>query len=516
VSLVTGSRIGAYRILTQIGSGGMGEVYRATDTNLGRDVAIKILPEPMASDPERTARFEREARTLAALNHSHIAHIHGFEEHDGVRLLVMELVEGPTLADRLAHGPIRIEEACAIAQQIAEGLECAHDLGIIHRDLKPANVKVRPDGTVKLLDFGLAKAFAPRSDSVPEEAMSSTRSAFGTRTGIVVGTAAYMSPEQACGKPVDKRADIWAFGCVLFEMLARCRPFPGETTTEVIAATLEREPDFTKLPAATPQSVRRLLARCLEKNPARRLRDIGDARLDLEDALTGERADATGSARRRTRVASVAGAIAVALLLGVVATAASFRMLSSAPRPSHPVTRFAIPFGPNEFVGSLHSPQVTISNDGSKVVYAVNAGSTQGALIRVRWSDQDQPKVLPDVFGQAPFLSPDGKWVGYWYGQTRTLRKAALSGGAPVVLTDVDSISGATWGEDGNIVWAWFNLFSIPASGGSPKTLLSVDIGKGERFFRQPQYLPGGKAILFAIGTGDIEGYEDARIAVTA
>jgi serine/threonine-protein kinase len=426
----------------------------------------------------------------------------------------MELVEGPTLADRIAQRPIRLEEACAIASQIADALECAHGQGIIHRDLKPANVKVRSDGTVKVLDFGLAKEFEG-PDSATDVTTTSTRSVAGTGIGIVVGTAAYMSPEQACGKAVDTRTDIWAFGCVVFEMLARCRPFPGETTTEVIAAALEREPDLAKLPAATPRSLRRLLSRCLQKNPARRLRDIGDARLDLEEALSGDRAQAADSASLRTRsVSRTAAIVAASLLVGIVATAAMFRGRSPAAPPSHPVTRYAIPLGQNEVIDPTHSPVVAISSDGSKVAYPARGSSTEGQPIYVRWSDQDQPKALPGVLGAVPFFSPDGQWVGYWQGRTRTIRKVALSGGAPIVLASVDSVSGVTWGEDGNIVWAWFNLFSMPASGGTPKTLLTVDIDKGERFFRHPQYLPGSKAILFTIGTADIEGYEDARIAL--
>jgi serine/threonine-protein kinase len=426
----------------------------------------------------------------------------------------MELVEGPTLADRIAQRPIHLEEACAIASQIADALECAHGQGIIHRDLKPANVKVRPDGTVKVLDFGLAKVFE-RPDSATDVTIASTRSVAGTGTGIIVGTAAYMSPEQACGKTVDKRTDIWAFGCVVFEMLARCRPFSGETTTEVMAAVLEREPDFTKLPAGTTVAVRRLLSRCLQKNAARRLRDIGDARLDLEEALSGDRATRVDTGSLRTRSVSPLATIAAAgLLVGAAATAAIFRTRSPAAPPSRPVTRFAIPFGPNEFIDTTHSPMVAVSADGSKVAFTAAGKSAEGRLIYIRWSDQDQPKALPDVFGNTPFFSPDGQWIGYWNGLSRTIRKVALSGGAPVALADVDSLSGGTWGEDGNIVWAWFNLFSVPASGGTPKTLLKVDIDKGERFFRHPQYLPGSKAILFTIGTGDIEGYEDARIAV--
>ena len=511
--LATGDRIGVYEVTSLLGRGGMGEVYRAHDTRLRRDVALKILPRELIADPDRLARFEREARMLAALNHPHIATLYGIEEAGDVHALVLELVEGPTLAERLERGPLSITESVAIARQIAEALEAAHERGIVHRDLKPANIKVTRDGVVKVLDFGLAKAVTGGGTS-PDLSTVPTVTIEGTRDGVILGTPAYLSPEQARGQAVDKRTDIWSFGCVLYQMCSGQMAFSGHTISDTIAAILERQPDFAKLPAATPRSVRRLLSRCLEKNPARRLRDIGDARLDLEDVLSREPADVAESARVRARSVSLTAAIAVAgLLVGVGAMAAWFGMRPPVPRPSGLVTRFAIPFGPNEFVGTSHSPLVTISDDGSKVGYTAAGGSALGQLLYVRWRDQDQPKALPDVFGSVPFFSPDGQWLGHWNGLSRTLRKVALSGGAPVVLADVDSVSGATWGEDGNIVWAWFNLFSVAASGGTPKTLLQVNIDKGERFFRQPQYLPGGKAIVFAIGTGDIEGYEDARIA---
>src|ERR1700704_5528094 len=281
--LSAGARLGPYEILSAIGAGGMGEVYRARDTKLGRDVALKILPDVFASDPDRLARFTREAQTLAALNHPHIAHIHGLEEAGGLRALVMELVDGEDLADRIAHGPIPLDEALPIARQIAEALEAAHGQGIIHRDLKPANIKVRADGTVKVLDFGLAKAMDPLSSSSAAAALASsptiTSPAAMTAAGIILGTAAYMSPEQARGKVLDKRTDIWAFGCVLYEMLTGLRPFGGHDVTDTIAAVVRADPDWSKLPTNTPTPIRRLLRRCLEKDRMRRLRDAADARL---------------------------------------------------------------------------------------------------------------------------------------------------------------------------------------------------------------------------------------------
>ncbi|HET7217779.1 MAG TPA: serine/threonine-protein kinase, partial [Vicinamibacterales bacterium] len=286
--IVQGSRIGVYEIAGPIGSGGMGEVYRARDHRLQRDVAIKVLPAALSGDADRAARFEREARTLASINHPNIAIVHGLEDLAGSHALVMELVDGPTLAERIAHGPLPVGEAIAIAAQIADALEAAHEQGIIHRDLKPANVKVRPDGTVKVLDFGLAKAFGAGSDLAESgRADSPTVTAHGaTRDGLILGTAAYMSPEQARGRGVDKRADIWAFGCVLYEMLAGRPAFAGETMTDVLAAVVQRDPDWSQLPRDLPRSLVALLGRCLQKNPRERLRDIGDARLDLRAAPT--------------------------------------------------------------------------------------------------------------------------------------------------------------------------------------------------------------------------------------
>ena len=287
MALTAGTRLGPYEITAQIGVGGMGEVYRATDKNLKRQVAIKVLPEAVAADAERLVRFQREAEVLASLNHPNIAIIHGLEKSDGVTGLVMELVEGPTLADRIAEGPIPIDEALPIAKQIAEALEGAHEQGIIHRDLKPANIKVRSDGTVKVLDFGLAKAMEPIGTLSPSVSQSPTiTTPAKTQTGIILGTAAYMSPEQARGQSVDKRADIWAFGCVLFEMLTGGAPFARDTLTDTFAAIVDREPSWESLPAATPDRIRDLLRRCLQKDPSRRLRDVGDARLEIDDAGT--------------------------------------------------------------------------------------------------------------------------------------------------------------------------------------------------------------------------------------
>ena len=323
MALSPGTRLGPYEVTAQIGVGGMGEVYRARDGRLQRDVAIKVLPEAFAQDSDRLARFEREARTLASLNHQNIAAIYGLEDTGGVKALVMELVEGPTLADRILRGPMPIADALPIARQIGEALEVAHEQGIIHRDLKPANIKVRDDGTVKVLDFGLAKAMEPIQDVSPSSSTSSPTltSPVLTRVGVILGTAAYMSPEQARGYAVDKRTDIWAFGCVLYEMLTGRRPFAGETVSDLIAAILDREPDWTALPDGVPSSVVTLLKRCLDRNAKRRLRDIGDARIEIDDAITkpiGRGTPANGSARITWRRWIAPAVVAVAGLVALV------------------------------------------------------------------------------------------------------------------------------------------------------------------------------------------------------
>ena len=300
--LSAGMTLGPYEIVAPLGAGGMGEVYRATDTKLKRQVALKVLPAALTADHDRLVRFQREAEVLASLNHPHIAAIYGLEDADGVRALVMELVEGPTLADRIAQGAIPFDEALPMAKQIAEALEAAHEQGIIHRDLKPANIKVRPDGTVKVLDFGLAKAMDPTGASSVNATMSPTLSMHATQAGIILGTAAYMSPEQAVGKPVDKRADLWAFGVVLLEMLTGKPVFTGETVSHVLASVLKTEPDWTALPSETPASIRRLLRRCLEKDRKRRLADAADAQLEIDDLLSG-RAEPT------TAVATISPAV---------------------------------------------------------------------------------------------------------------------------------------------------------------------------------------------------------------
>jgi len=365
MALTAGTRVGAYEIVAAIGAGGMGEVYRATDTKLNRPVAFKVLPASLASDRERVARLRREAEVLAALNDPHIAQIYGLEDSTEVTALVLELVEGPTLADRLAQGPMSVAEALPIAKQIAEALEAAHERGIVHRDLKPANIKVRPDGTVKVLDFGLAKVVEDEAVR-PNSSQTATATMEGTQDGVILGTVAYMSPEQARGQLVDKRADVWAFGCVLFEMLSGRMAFSGQTISDTIAAVLEREPVWDRLPAATPKGIRRLLRRCLEKDPKQRLRDIGDARIELDEALAGSAKDDIDGQEpvgitRRAAITTLVGAA-----LGTAATGAFAisRYRGAVPR-SLTQFAFAVPEGSKALYPATSSSLQTTVGWGS-------------------------------------------------------------------------------------------------------------------------------------------------------
>ena len=530
-----GPRQSAYELTGWIGAGGMGEVYRARDVKLGRDVAIKVLPAPLAHDPERVSRFRREAQILATLNHSRIAAIYALEESDGVLGLVLELVEGPTLAERFRQGALPLDEAVAIACQIADALEAAHAKGIVHRDLKPANVKVTPEGVVKVLDFGLAKAAA--GDSAYEMSCAATIDA--TRAGVVLGTAAYMSPEQARGMAVDARTDIWAFGCVLYEALAGCKAFAGDTVADCLGGIVGKQPDWTKLPASTPASIVRILQRCLDKDAQRRLGDIAEARRDLEAVLrhgayareTAIRPAAFQSVKRAVLVYSaLAAGIAAASVLGF----RTIRGLTIKPE------RVDIGLDNGEYIPPTHSSELALSSDGTRIAYAstrqmvgmpmslsgtddsgqagdMSAMSSVGMVeqIYIRNVGQRSAQPIGGGLGSAPFFSPDGKWLGFWHAPTGTLRKVALTGGAPVKICDaVSGVAGATWGPDDSIIFAWFDLFRVPAAGGSPAVLLKVDEQRGERFFRHPSFLPSGKAVLFTIGMADNYSYDDAEIGV--
>jgi serine/threonine-protein kinase len=497
-----GRTLGHYTIEEQLGAGGMGVVYRATDNKLGRQVAIKVLPERVAKDPERLARFEREARVLASLNHPNIAAIHGLEDFEGHRYLVLELVPGPTLAQRLASGALPIDEALGVCRQVAEALEAAHDKGVVHRDLKPANIKITPEGRVKVLDFGLAKAMAPGAESSSPDAATLTLEA--TQPGTVLGTAAYMSPEQARGKPVDRRADIWAFGCVLYETLAGRRAFPGQTVSDFIASVLTREPDWDALPPATPRNLQALLRHCLHKDLQRRLRDIGDARIEVEEALAAPAAPAlveaaAPAARLRWAAAGMAaGLLAAALVAWLLWPAAG----------SGEVARFAIGLPAGESLDSGFASSVALSPDGARLVYATGTG------LFLRRIDQLEAKLIPGTEGgYHPFFSPDGQWIGFR--QAPRLRKVAFSGGAPVTICEHPGHQGSSWAPDGTIIFADMpSLWKVPAAGGAPQVLAAPDTAKGELSYRFPQILPGGKAVLYTIGASDSESFDDSRIGV--
>jgi Tol biopolymer transport system component len=524
MALSTGTRLGVYEVTALIGEGGMGQVYRARDTKLNRDVALKILPDAFASDPDRLARFTREAQTLAALNHANIAHIHGLEETGGVRALVMELVEGEDLAQRIARGAIPVAEAVSIARQIAEALEAAHEQGIVHRDLKPANIKVKADGTVKVLDFGLAKALQPSgSDGASGLTQSPTITTPAmTMRGVILGTAAYMSPEQARGKAVDKRADIWAFGCVLFEMLTGVQAFGGETISDVMANLLARDPSWTALPASTPASIRRLLARSLERDPKRRLHDIADARLDIEEALDHPRGSVIDPASQAPSPSSsatltVVGLVAlVALLVGTVGTFLILRGRGGLAAAAPEVVRFAVTLPPEATLSPI-APAAVLSPDGRHLVIVGREDPTDvgsNALFLRAASDITPRKIRGADRSMRPFFSPDGRWIGFFRFDGNTLMKIPLEGGAPETIARVNgtgdqTIQGADWGTDGTIVFAqrsgtsgFMGLSQVPASGGTPTELLSPDLARGEEY-GWPQWVPGGEYVLFSINKQD-------------
>ena len=534
--LSPGTRFGAFEVLSAIGAGGMGEVYRAHDEKLGRDVAIKVLPDRWLEDPERLARFRREARLLASLNHPNIAAIYGIEDVDGVHALILELVEGETLADRLAQGPRltaegssrpapsavgreptgrpSVKEALDFSRQIADALDMAHERGIVHRDLKPANITITAGGIVKLLDFGLAKAVAG-DGSGPDLAQSPTIT--GTREGTILGTAAYMSPEQARGKAVDKRTDIWAFGVVLYEMLSGRAAFPGETVSDTIAAILEREPDWRALPAATPAAIHALLKRCLERDLKRRLRDMGDVRFELDEALN-ERAPAGQAARedddteRRKRWAWMAGAFLGVLVIGavagaVIATRVRTPATASIQAPGH----FVVPLSSSERLTGLDFPAVAISSDGSLLAYVASRGGGPMELFLRPTNAVDARAIAGTRNATTPFFSPDNRWIAFFAdGQ---LKKVSTSGGAPITLCDAPVGLGGSWGADDTIVFSattGSGLSQVSANGGRPQSMTRLDAKKEEFSHRWPEWLPDGKTIVYTVGTAG--SWDDAQI----
>ncbi len=484
-----GTQIGVYRIISRLGAGGMGEVYRARDAKLQRDVAIKVLPADFAADPERLARFRREARVLASLNHPHIGAIHGFEDSSGIAALVLELIEGPTLAERLEKGPVPIGDALTIARQIAEALDAAHEKGIVHRDLKPANIKLTADGQVKVLDFGLAK-FAQGSNP------SSSTETLATAEGAIFGTPSYMSPEQARGLPVDKRTDIWAFGCVLYEILTGREAFPGRTMSDRIAAVIEREPDWSALPVSTPDAVRRLIRHCLEKDMSRRLRDIGDAPGELSDVVPS-RAPIVARARARYWVAG-----ATVVLMGIAAGVVFFWSASPPVAPIRPVRFLLTPPKGHVFANSAISYVSNVavpSPDGRSVVFRASSAGGEFSLW-IQALDSNSVRQLPGTEGAMfPFWSPDGKDVAFGAGDT--LRRVPVAGGeAQPIAAITNGPLGATWNNDGVIVLAPGNqrgLYRVRASGGTLEPLTQLDKIRSENSHRWPSFLPDGDHFLY-------------------
>jgi Tol biopolymer transport system component len=515
VAFASGTRLGAYEILSLIGSGGMGEVYRARDSRLNRDVAIKVLPADVAADHDRLARFEREAQVLASLNHPSIAQIHGVDDSSGTPALVMELVEGPTLADRIAKGPIPLDEALPIAKQIAEALEAAHEQGIIHRDLKPANIKVRPDGAVKVLDFGLAKAFEPAPSTAGNVTMSPTLSIHATQAGIILGTAGYMSPEQARGKPVDRRSDIWAFGCVFYEMLSGRQAFAGDTITDVIAAVVTRQPEWSDLPSTMPPRIRALIARCLQKDPSKRLPHIGVARLEIDDPDADPLAVATTDATGRGSRARTTVPWALAVVGLATAGALGGLMLRHREAATFGAVRFAlttagdVTFGHN--VNGRGSgppaPQFAPSPDGRIIAYvAYKAG--QSPELWIRRLDESFARVLPGTDDASfPFWSPDSRFIAFFaQGKLKTID---IGGAPPLTVCEASAGEGGTWNRDNVIVFAAdgaSGLFRVSAGGGGATPVTKLDAASGEYSHRWPQFLPDGRHFLYLAMRGAVGG----------
>jgi len=500
--LAIGARLGGYEIVSPLGTGGMGEVYRARDTKLNRDVALKVLPEAFTLDPDRLARFKREAQVLAALNHPHIGAIYGLEESGAVQALVLELVDGPTLADRLQRGALRVEEALPLACQMAEALETAHEQGIVHRDLKPANIKVTADNKVKVLDFGLAKAIekSPASETV---ANSPTLSVLATQAGVIMGTAAYMSPEQAKGVETDRRSDIFSFGVVLYEMLTARQPFHGETAAEIMASVLIRDADLDALPANLHPRIRELITRCLDKQPKKRWQAMGDLRLELESLIANPyRADAPGSmVFVRPPLWKRALPVAAAVALTAAAMTVANRWLST-PKPTD-VVRFSV--GAPDFRPG--SASVAISPDGTRLVYVGTAGVDRSQLMLRNMSDSDAhaiPGTAVRGVITTPVFSPDGRFLAYFAVGERALKKIAVTGGAAVTLCSltVSPVGSVSWRGD-TIAVAGDGIFTISANGGEPRVAIPNEPGIA---VESPQLLDDRGSILFARASSSSSG----------
>jgi eukaryotic-like serine/threonine-protein kinase len=511
--LTSGLRIGPYEVVAPLGAGAMGEVYRARDTKLNREVALKVLPALFERDPDRLARFTREAQLLAMLNHPNIAAIYGLEESNGAQVLVLELVDGPTLGERIALGPIPLAEVLIIARQIAEALEAAHDKGIIHRDLKPANITITANGVVKVLDFGVAKVW----EGAPESALSRSPrlTASDVGAGTIVGTPAYMSPEQARGQPLDRRTDVWSFGCVIFEMLTGRAPFAGDTISDTLAAILDREPDPTTLPADTPAPIRRLLRRCLEKNRERRLDSASDARLEIDDAVAFPAADTLAlAATPFLRVTPVA----IAALAGLTVIVALVAWILMRAVPAVPVlpARFAIVPTPGLPLNvSGLDRDLALSPDGRRLVYRAGGSNTAGSPLMVRAIDRLDAQPVADVrLAYAPFFSPDNRWIGFF--ENTELKKVSIAGGPAITLCQFSGRPlGASWGDDNTITFATnaprTGLWRVSADGGEPTVMTTVDPAQHEGTYSFPSVLPFGRGVLFTMATAS---QADSSVAV--
>ena len=506
--LSSGARLGPYDVVALLGAGGMGEVYRARDTRLKRDVAIKVLPETFARDPERVARFQREAEALASLNHPNIASIHDLNEIDSTRFLVLELVEGESLASRLKHGALPVDEALDVCRQIAEALEAAHGKDILHRDLKPANVQLAPDGRVKVLDFGLAKMIEP-ADRAIEISHSPTISVAATGRGVILGTAAYMSPEQARGRTVDRRTDIWALGCVLFEALTAKQAFAGDDVTDVIASVVKSEPEWNAVPAGTPPAARALPHACLQKDVRRRCQHVGDARIAIEDAIA-QQAMPESSASPRGIVISRplwrrAIPVAVtAIVVGVAASAVTWNLRRPVPAP---VIRFPLVL-PADHQLTRTNNLLALSPDGTRLVFAAG-----GQLFLHAFADSET-RALTAKGAEIidPVFSPDGQWIAFWSRDDLSLKKIAVSGGAAVTLCKTDRTFGMTWHDDDLVFVARGGVMRASASGGEPQVLVAAEAGE---LFADPQLLDGGDAVLMSLATlKSADRWDKAQVVV--
>ena len=515
MALEIGSRLGHYDVTALIGEGGMGQVYQATDTTLDRNVALKVLPDAFTADPDRLARFEREAKVLASLNHPNIGAIYGLEKSGDTRALVLELIEGPTLADRIAQGPVPLDEALPIAKQIAEALEAAHEAGVIHRDLKPANIKVRDDGTVKVLDFGLAKAFQPdASDPALSQSPTISLTAAATQMGMVIGTAAYMAPEQAKGRPVDKRADVWAFGVVLFEMLTGARPFAGDDVSETLARVIDREPDWAALPDSVPPVLSSFLRRCLQKNPKKRIRDIGDVSLAMEGVFeTTVTSLAEPGAVPQVQVWQRPAAVSLlALVAAIVTGVAVWSLTQPAPRP---VSRSLLTPPPSMPLDVSFYVSVALTPDGTRVVYRGSLNGQPHLFVRPLAALDATPLTGLGSSPVIPFISPDGNWVGFF--DDGRLQRVSILGGPLVAVAGITGFPrGASWGSDDRIIFATAardsGLLRVPLGGGQVEVLTTPDLERGEVDHYWPEILPGGQAVLFTITTTG--GLQNAQVAV--